>query len=165
MDKLHVRSLTVSEQGIIWEMLMHAAHESSPEAVQQLPELARYAQGWGQVGDCGYGAWLGEKSVGAAWVRCFPKGDRGYGFVSEEIPELAIAVVPTYRGQGIGTQLLQMLLKQVNQSHSGMSLSVRSGNPAIALYTRLGFQPVAHTEVVNRTGGTSFTMVHHFNEG
>ncbi len=162
MNKLHVRFLTVSDQDIIWEMLMHAAHESSLEPVQQLPDLARYAQDWGRVGDCGYGAWVGEKSVGAAWVRCFPKSDRGYGYVSEEIPELAIAVLPAYRGQGIGTQLLQVLLKQVNQSYSGMSLSVRSGNPAIALYTRLGFQPVAQTEVVNRTGGTSFTMVHYF---
>ena len=51
---------------------MHAAHESSPEAVQQLPELARYAQGWGQVGDCGYGAWVGEKSVGAAFETSEP---------------------------------------------------------------------------------------------
>ena len=30
------------------------------------------------------------------------------------------------------------------------------------LYKRLGFEPLAQTEVMNRTGGTSFTMVNEF---
>lgn len=159
---MNLRSLIPSDQPILWVMLMHAAHESNLEHVKQLPELARYGQDWGKGGDCGYGAFVQDNAVGAAWVRLFPQNEPGYGFVSEDIPELAIAVLPEYRGQGIGTRLLQSLLVEVKKTHPGLSLSVRSGNQAIALYKRLGFKPVDQTEVMNRTGSTSFTMVTYF---
>ena len=131
---MKLRSLTPLDQDILWEMLLNAAHESDLAHVQQVPELAHYAQDWGQTGDCGCVAVVKDQAVGAAWVRLFTAADPGYGFVSEEIPELAIAVLPEYRGQGIGTQLLSTLLAEVKKKRPAMSLSVRAGNPAIALY-------------------------------
>lgn len=156
------RLLTSMDQPTLWNMLMVAAHESTLESVKQLPELCRYVHAWGKTGDCGYGAFVSDRAVGAAWVRQFIGVDPGYGYVADDIPELAIAVLPKFQGQGIGTQLLQLLMEQVKHSYPGISLSVRSNNPAIALYQRLKFQRIEATDVTNRTGGESFTMVHYF---
>jgi hypothetical protein len=43
-----------------------------------------------------------------------------------------------------------------------VSLSVRADNPARRLYERAGFRPVAGSDVTNRVGGTSLTMVIRF---
>ena len=50
--------------------------------------------------------------VGAAWYRLFRRDAPGYGFVDEETPELAIAVVPSRRGRGIGEALLEALCER-----------------------------------------------------
>jgi len=53
----------------------------------------------------------------------------------------AIVVAPSHRGQGIGTQLMQALMKHGKEKfHLEMlHLEVYEGNPAIALYQKLGF--------------------------
>jgi hypothetical protein len=42
-----VRSLTVADESIVWTMLIHAAYETSLEAVQNQLVLSRYAVDWG----------------------------------------------------------------------------------------------------------------------
>lgn len=46
-----VRALTAEDELVVWEMLRYAAHEPSVEFIQKQPCLARYASGWGRVGD------------------------------------------------------------------------------------------------------------------
>jgi ribosomal protein S18 acetylase RimI-like enzyme len=63
--------------------------------------------------------------------------------VDERTPELAIAVVPSKRGRGIGEQLLAALLERAREAgHDAISLSVEPGNPARKLYERHGFEVV-----------------------
>jgi len=35
--------------------------------------------------------------------------DRGYGYVANDIPELALAVAPEHRGRGLGSSLIDTL--------------------------------------------------------
>ena len=74
--------------------------------------------------------------------------------------ELAIAVLPEYRDRGIGTQLLNKLLEAAQNHFPAISLSVRSDNPAVGLYQRLGFVRVEDSDKSNRVGGSSVTMVY-----
>ena len=157
-----VRFLNVADAPVLWTMLVHAAHESSVTAVQANPDLARYVEGWLRVGDMGLVAEIDDLLVGAAWLRLWSDGDRGYGYLSDDIPELAIAVLPDYRAQGIGTALLEQVLQRARRHYPAVCLSIRADNPALRLYQRLGFKPVAGTEVTNRTGGGSFSMVYSF---
>jgi ribosomal protein S18 acetylase RimI-like enzyme len=91
--------------------------------------------------------------VGAAWYRVFSDDEPGYGFVDEGTPELAIAVVPSKRGHGIGDELLKELLAKAKAAGYGrLSLSVEPGNPARKLYERHGF------DVVDE-GAEAWTMV------
>jgi ribosomal protein S18 acetylase RimI-like enzyme len=157
-----VRPLMLKDESIVWEMLRYAAHESSIKSVQQQPDLVRYASEWGRVGDLGYVAFRDMSPIGAAWLRLWLGEDKGFGYVKDEIPELAIAVVPDYRGQGIGTELFTHILDAAKMKYPAVSLSVRANNPVLRLYERTGFIKVPGSEVVNRAGEVSFNMVYEF---
>jgi GNAT superfamily N-acetyltransferase len=143
-------------------MLMYAAHESSLEAVWNQPALSRYAINWGQIGDLGFVALVNRDPLGAAWVRLWSGEDKGFGYVNDPTPELAIAVSPICQGKGVGSRLLARLLEAIQDDYNAVSLSVRADNPAVRLYERAGFVKVEGSEVVNRTGGGSFSMICQF---
>ncbi len=161
MNEYLFRLLGQEDQEIIWDMLRLATYESSVTSVQENPSLARYAHHWGRSGDLGWVAIASKTQhpLGAAWMRLWPENDRGFGYIADSIPELAIAVIPQYRRQGIGTQLLQRLLATAQLHYASISLNVRSDNPALHLYHRLGFTQVDNSKHPNRTGGQSFTMI------
>ena len=127
----------------------------SPDVVTR-PELAKYVSDWGRDGDLGFVAVnvASDRPVGAAWLRVFSAGARGYGFVDDETPELGIAVLPHHRGRGVGTALLLRLLQTAGGTYKSLTLSVSTNNPAVRLYERLGFRPVGKS-------GTSVTMLKH----
>lgn len=111
------------------------------EDVLRTPELAHYFTPWPADRDFGL---VVEDPAGTAiavtWLRHLPADDPGYGFVDESTPELSIWVAPTHRGRGLGAHLLVTLLHEARSRGIGaVSLSVESGNPARALYEKLGF--------------------------
>jgi len=159
-----VRALTAEDEPSVWEMLRYASHEPSLESVQKQPFLARYAADWGRAGDMGCIADLGNVSIGSVWLRLWLMEEKGFGYISDEIPELAMAVLPAYRGRGIGTELLTQALKMAKTRFPAVSLNVRADNSVVKLYERMGFIKVAGSEIVNRTGGVSFNMVCGFKE-
>ena len=154
-----IRPATVADESIAWEMLVHAAHESSVESVIKQPLLARYVLGWGRNGDYGCVAEIDTKAIGMAWLRLWRGEDKGFGYISDRIPELALAVLPKYRGQGVGSRLLKEILFVAKDRFPAISLSVRSDNPVVRLYERSGFVRVSGSEFVNRTGTVSFSMM------
>ncbi len=144
-----IRPLTLVDEPFLWEMLYQAIYvptgqPAPPRDIIQQPEIARYVQDWGKPGDRGFLA-LNPKTdqpIGAIWVRIFPIEAPGYGYVGEGVPELAMAVLPRDRGQGIGTQLLGTLID--SQPDDSLCLSVSAGNPVVRLYQRFGFVMVNH---------------------
>jgi ribosomal protein S18 acetylase RimI-like enzyme len=54
-----------------------------------------------------------------------------------------VALLPEYRGQGIGTRLLTEVLAQACAAGKPVRLHVEQFNPARRLYDRLGFHQVA----------------------
>src|SRR5262245_37725893 len=128
----------------------------TPTADQVLadPRYAMYLAGWPRQGDYGLVA-EHDGPVGAAWYRTFTDASRGLGFVAEDVPELAIAVVASRRHEGIGRRLLVDLIEaSVAQGYPAMSLSVAGNNPARVLYESSGFVPVEQH-------GSSWTMIRH----
>jgi ribosomal protein S18 acetylase RimI-like enzyme len=92
------------------------------------------------------------EAIGAAWLRLLTGDERGYGYVDDETPELGMAVLPAYRGRGVGSALLTRLLKSAGAVYHAVCLSVSADNPAVRLYTRTGFEQVCECEA-------SLTMV------
>jgi len=158
MTRMIIREASPSDETFLREMLYHSLYVPEGSApfdlgVLRHPEIAKYVDGWGRPGDLGVIAKDSESdgNIGAAWMRLFSGSAKGYGFVADDIPELAMAVLPGYRGCGVGTALLKRLLEDARK-YEAVSLSVSIDNPARRLYERFGFEPVG-------TSGSSLTML------
>lgn len=57
----------------------------------------------------------------------------------KEIRIMDIALLPEFRGQGIGTHFLRKLQKEAQTASKVLSIHVETFNPAKRLYERLGF--------------------------
>lgn len=150
-EALDLRSLSVA--------LAHAADWNgnaplSPGEALLRPDLARYLSGWPWPDDLGVVASIDGRDVGAAWARRLTSASPGYGWVSDDIPELTIGVDPAARGRGIGHALLDALILRVRATAPALSLSVEDGNLAArALYAKAGFV------VVGRVGGSDTMLL------
>ena len=112
--------------------------EPPPRSIVNKPELLIYIEGYGSVrGDLGVVAELNGQVVGAAWTRIVP----AFGHVDSETPELAISILPEFRGFGIGAKLMKKLFVALRENgYAQTSLSVQKENPAVRFYQRLGYR-------------------------
>ena len=160
MKDIRVRSAVAEDYTFLATMLGEAAawrpDKPTPTARQVLadPRYAQYLAGWPRQGDHGLVAEQ-EGPVGAAWYRTFTEASHGHGFVAEEVPELAIAVIASRRHEGIGRRLLvHLIAASTAQGYPAVSLSVAEHNPARGLYESSGFVPVEKR-------GSTWTMIRH----
>jgi ribosomal protein S18 acetylase RimI-like enzyme len=58
-----------------------------------------------------------------------------------EVRIVDIALMPAFRGRGVGTSLLQGLIAEAAGGGRTLSIHVEMSNPARRLYARLGFRP------------------------
>ena len=161
MEDVRCRPAEAEDFTFLATMLGEAAvwrpDKPKPTADQALadPRYALYLAGWPRQGDHGLVAEQ-DGPVGAAWYRTFTEARHGYGFVAEDVPELAIAVITSRRHEGIGRRLLVDLIEASEaQGYAALSLSVNDGNPARGLYESVGFQPVG------KARESSLTMIRH----
>ncbi len=142
--KVVVRRGGAQDLRFLRDMLHHAFYWKERDPGTGPGPVALYVKAWGRPGDTAVIAIEGGFPVGAAWYRLFSAERPGYGFVDERTPELAIAVVPSARGKGIGSKLLDTLLDRAREAgHGSISLSVDCDNAgAIDLYERHGFARV-----------------------
>lgn len=160
MNSYHIRVAGREDESFLREMLYESLYVPEGEKpfsrdILEEPFMKKYVENWGRTGDLGYLAVNAEgKPVGSIHIRYFDEGNKGFGYVSDNIPELGMALLPEYRGQGLGTALMKELFKGMKaRGIEKVSLSVAPENePAIRLYERFGFQEVGMC-------GTSITMV------
>ncbi len=58
----------------------------------------------------------------------------------QEIRIVDIALLPAFRGTGLGSQILATLQSRARQSGKPLTIHVETNNPARRLYLRLGFE-------------------------
>lgn len=114
--------------------------EPPPKSVTTCPELQVYIADFGNsIHDKALVAEVDGNIVGAIWARIM----NDYGHIDKNTPSLAMSVIKSFRGMGIGTSLLtQMLLAEKSAGYSKLSLSVQKDNYAVRMYKKAGFNTV-----------------------
>lgn len=88
-----------------------------------------------------YQRYYGEGDFSLVLVEGEPAGRLYVARWRREIRLVDIALLPPYRGRGIGSALLRRLLDEGASSGLPVSIHVERFNPALRLYQRLGFLP------------------------
>lgn len=139
---VRIRTLSECEVAILQDFLYEAIYipKGQPTVsrdILKLPELRVYIENFGYKKDdhCLVLEVQGN-IVGAVWTRIM----NDYGHIDNQTPSLAISIYKDYRGQGLGTKLMEEMLALLKQKgYEAVSLSVQKENPAFCLYERLGF--------------------------
>ena len=126
-----------------------------PRNIINDPQIFAYIEDFGvHPGDLGVVAEQNGQVVGAAWTRLV----HAYGQVDEETPELAVSILPEFRGLGIGTRLIKKMFEALRANgYTRTSLSVQKDNPAVRLYERLGYRIA--DEKLDPAGNADFIMI------
>ncbi len=117
-EEINITQVTNKDISFLREMLYESifvSHDKAkpPKKILDSPELSKYINDWDKKRDYGLIININKKPGGAAWIRKFSKYNAGYGFINEEIPELAMALKKEYRNKGLGTMLLTKLIDDI----------------------------------------------------
>ncbi|MBM7789435.1 GNAT family N-acetyltransferase [Tenggerimyces flavus] len=149
-DTFRFRPATADNAAFLDELTVEAFNwapdraELTLEQIRADASLAKYLAPWPAAGEFGVVAEsLAGDPAGAAWLRYFPASSPGYGYVAEDVPELTLAVVPDWRGMGLGRLLLSELAAASRTAGiARISLSVERANHAAKLYAAAGYEVV-----------------------
>ena len=157
---IEIRAIQESDKYFLWDMLFEMVYfpeeEDRPNKEEFLkqPNIFKYLKDFGlKKSDSGF---IAENErhelIATAWFRLFDKSNKGYGYISDDIPELSIAVLKEFRGNGVGSKMLKALIEKArSDGYPSISLSVDHENIACRLYLKEGFKKVGVL-------GTSWTM-------
>ena len=155
-----VRTMRESDYLCLPEFLYQAIFipegvEPPSRSIINEPEIFVYIKDFGAgAGDLGVVAEQDGQVIGAAWTRIIP----AYGHIGDETPELAISILPEFRGYGTGAKLMKKLFDLLRENgYTRTSLSVQKDNPAVRLYTRLGYKIT--DEKTDHAGHEDYIMV------
>ena len=115
-----------------------------PKSIIGNDELQVYIKDFGKhKDDLALVAEVDGKIVGAVWARIM----NDYGHIADETPSLAISLYKEFRGYGIGTDLMQNMLKLLKEcGYKRTSLAVQKANYAVKMYKKVGFVIVGENE-------------------
>lgn len=137
-----IRRMKQNEASLLEDFLYEAIFvpenmSAPPRSILATPALQVYIENFGDSpDDLAFVAEVEGRVVGAVWVRIM----EDYGHIDDQTPSFAISLYSEYRGQGIGTQLMdRMLCELKHKGYVVASLAVQKQNDAYRLYRRLGF--------------------------
>ena len=140
-----IRKLADNETELLKDFLYEAIFipegvEAPPGEIIEQPELKLYYEDFG-TGRADYCLVADDdgRVVGAVWTRIMDD----YGHVDDDTPSFAISLYKEFRGQGIGTRLMQEMLTLLkDQGFTKASLAVQKENFAVRMYEKVGFRTV-----------------------
>ena len=138
-----VRPMREDEYHLLEDFLYEAIFipegvEAPPREIISQPELQVYINDFGKSAhDICFVAEVKGKVVGAVWTRIM----KDYGHIDDETPSFAISLYKEYRANGIGTQLMRVMLCHLKtRGYKKASLAVQKANYAVRIYKKVGFE-------------------------
>ena len=128
------------------EFLFRVYAASRQEELAQVPWTAEQKEAFLRQQFEAQHAWWREHYTGASFDVVLVDGaPAGRLYVDEwprEIRIVDVALLPTHRGGGVGTRLLERVIARGDAAGKPVSIHVEKFNPALRLYQRLGFELV-----------------------
>lgn len=111
-----------------------------PKSIINQPDLQVYIKDFGtEKDDICFVAEVCGSVVGAVWVRDM----NDYGHIADGVPSFAISLYKEYRNSGIGTSLMETMLRELKiRGYGRASLAVQKANYAVRMYKKVGFEIV-----------------------
>jgi ribosomal protein S18 acetylase RimI-like enzyme len=152
LDTVRTRPATAADAEFLWALHRECMHPY----VERIwgwddARQRRHFRGLLDVSEC-HVVMLAGLAVGSRLVQRCP----------ERIFLASIEILPAFQGQGIGTRLLTELREEASRAELPLELHVLKLNPALRLYTRLGFRRIAETaahEVMRFSAGVARPFV------
>ena len=146
---MKLRRLRENEIKILQDFLYEAIFipegvEPPAKDIVYQPELKIYYENFG-TGEADYCIVADDdgRVIGAVWTRIM----NDYGHVDDDTPSFAISLYKEYRGQGIGTRMMnEMLALLKEKEYKQASLAVQKANYAVRMYEKVGFKIVDENE-------------------
>lgn len=151
LNNILVRPLRSFEEDFLKEMvylsLFHPEGGTFDRSIMEEKDIKKYYDNWDTKKDLCLVARFEDQNIGAIWARFFPFYDQGYGYVDDHIPEMGMAVLPKFRGRGLGQVLMNHIITRLkHQNVKAVSLSVHKNNPAKKFYENNNFIVYQHEE-------------------
>ncbi|MCI3027977.1 GNAT family N-acetyltransferase [Desemzia sp. C1] len=143
-----IKPFEMKDLPFLWEMLYQSIYVPEGQKVPSLdilkePAIEKYLSHWGKEHDHALVA-VNENNypIGAVWIRLLDQENAGYGFVDNNTPELGMAIESSYRGLGVGKNLLSKMIDLAEDlRYSAISFNVDPRNKnALRLYENSGFK-------------------------
>jgi len=133
--------LRSSEQKIVTDMLHYAMRlDEVNKVLSDIPKLAIYEEFYGFTSkDLGLYALVDNELAGAVWIRRLNREHGSNGYIDDNTPILNIAVLPQFRGNGIGSAMLDQLFIEAGALYEQISVPVAENASAVGFYERHGF--------------------------
>jgi len=127
--------LRSSEQKIVTDMFC-IAHPNSPQ------ELEKYTKFYGLTRkDLGLYALVDNKIAGAIWSREFTQGG---------IPKVSVAIVPEFKGEGIGAFMMEQFLQEAGAIYEEIHIDISLKPKALKFYEKFGFSKIDNTLTLSK---------------
>ena len=144
-----IREMSQNEYELLNDFLYEAIFipegvQPPPKSIIDTPELQVYIADFGKKKDdiC-FVAEIEGNIIGAVWVRVM----NDYGHIEDGVPSFAISLFKEYRGFGIGTALMKIMLNELSKKgYTRASLSVQKKNYAAKMYQNIGFEVIDENE-------------------
>lgn len=139
--------LRSSEQKIVTDMLYYAYRiDQSNSKLENIEALKIYTDFYGLTAkDLGLYLLYDKTIAGAIWSRKLLLEHNSTAFVNEKTPVISVAVLPKFRGQGIGTFMMTQFLQEAAALYEAISVNVLKNSRAINFYSKFGFELVPNS--------------------
>ena len=143
-----IREIRKHEYSLLDDFLYEAIFipegaKAPPKEIIKQPELQIYISDFGKQDDYCLVAECGGNVVGAVWTRIIDD----YGHIDKDTPSLAMSIYKDFRGFGIGTALMNKMIKLLkSKDYARVSLSVQKANCAYKLYKKVGFEVISEND-------------------
>ncbi len=119
--------LRSSEQKILKDMLKFAYPSNSLD-------LKKHSEFYGlKSTDLGLYALVDNEIAGAIWLRKYE---------NDEIPMMSVAIVPKYKGEGIGSYMMKQFLQEAGALYDKVTIDISHKQKSIKFYEKFGFYKI-----------------------